>query len=213
MFIASLMIALGLTGMFIFAIWAVGQAYHAYTERAQTETARIYIAQGDRLFKEGNIDGAIKQYNEAVRAGGSSQGGEDAKRRLADLYSRFAGEAFISGDYARCAEYAKSAVGYYDKSSAGHYYLGMSRLKLGDEAAGESELKRTLDVGGNDEFAKAARKQLSVLYIQRGDQALAANRVEDARKSYEAAVELNDPDYVNTARDKILALSPQSPAP
>ena len=211
MFIGSLMIALGLTGMFIFAIWAVGQAYHAYTERAQTETARIYISQGDRLYSEGNTDGAIKQYNEAVRAGGSSQGGKEARRRLSDLYSRFAGEAFLSGDYARCAEYAKQAISYYDRSSAGHYYLGVSKLKLGDVRAAEDELKKALDVGGNDDFAKYARRDLSVLYIQRGDQALAANRTEDARKAYEAAVELGDPDYANTAQVKLSSL--QNPSP
>jgi serine/threonine-protein kinase len=205
-FLGTLMLVLGLAGMLVFAVWAVNEAYAAYVERMATETAQRYTLQGDRLFAEGKMDAAIEQYANAVRAAGTTRAAHDSRRKLAAAYSELARRALLSNDYGAVAEQAARAVDADPNFSAGHYYLGAASYYLGHRPRAETELRKALETGGNDEFAIAARKLLSKLYVEQGEALASAGRRDEAAAAYRAAIELQDPEWVSVAQNHLMEL-------
>jgi len=53
------------------------------------------------------------------------------------------------------------AVATNDKSSVAHFYLGVVLKKEGKPAEGKKHLQKAVEVGGDDEFAQAAKKALN----------------------------------------------------
>lgn len=210
-FLGVLLIVLGLAGMLVFAVWAINGAYEAYVERTAVETSHRYIVQGDRLLADGKMPAAIDQYSNAARAGGETKAGREAKKKLAIAYAELARQAYVNADYQGCADQAMRAVQWDESVSAGHYYLGSSGYYLGDLARAEYELKKTIDAGGNDEFAIAARKHLSKIYVTQGDALAQSGSRDAALTKYNAALDLQDPDWTKTAQDRITEMNGQGP--
>ncbi|MBI2843989.1 MAG: protein kinase [Armatimonadetes bacterium] len=205
-FLGILLVGVLLAGMLVFAVYAVNQAYAAYAERTAVETSRRYAAQGDRLFAQGKFDKATEQYLNALRAAGSTNAAADAKRRLAVVYAELARHALENQDYAGAAAQAARAVEADPTLSAGRYYLGAASLYLGDLDQAESELRSTVETGGNDQFAIAARKLLSKLYVMQGDLFARGRRLQEAGDRFKAAIELQDPDWAPVAERRLLGL-------
>lgn len=202
-FLGLLFLLMGLAGMLVFAIWVTMEAYSSYVDRAAGQTVSVYIMQGDKLFQQGNIQGAIEQYKSAVAAAGNTKASERARRSLATAYSELASRAYAERDYVQVGNHATLAIQADPTASSGHYWLGESKLRLGDRKTAEAEFREAVKVGGNDQFAIASRRTVSQMLIQDGDFLRAQNRPEKAKRKYEDVVELQDPDAVKVAQDRL----------
>lgn len=206
-FLGTLFLTLGIVGMLLFAVWAVMEAYTAYDERTTTDIVTKYINQGDRLMKEGKAHAAMTQYASARRVAGSSKSAVKAKRRIAEVYARLAGESLKAGSYNSVKEYAVMAIDADPDYSAGRYYLGVAYRYRNDENC-DPELRKAIELGGNDDFAKAARKVLGGYYIARGDVMRNAGNIEAAKDWYKKAIEdpkILDADTAQQAQDRLLS--------
>jgi len=208
-FLGTLFLTLGIVGMLLFAVWAVMEAYAAYDERATTDIVAKYIEQGDRLMKEGKADAAMTQYASARRVAGSSKSAVKAKRRIAEVYTRLAGEALKAGSYNSVKDYALMVIDADPDYPAGYYYLGVAYRYRNDEKC-EAELRKAIELGGNDGFAKAAREVLGRYFISRGDAMLSVGNIEAAREWYKKAIDdpkVYDADIAQQAQNRLFSVN------
>jgi Flp pilus assembly protein TadD len=95
-----------------------------------------------------------------------------------------AGQALIErGAYAEAAAVFAALVEKSPEDAALHYYLGVAKANLGDDATAEAEYRKAIEVDG---ALLEARSNLGVLLLARGE-------LEAARAELEACIEL-DPD-------------------
>lgn len=210
-FLGTLFIVLSLTGLLLLAIWMVTEAYSKYDEQTRTRIVTKYISQGDKLMKEGRVDDALVQYNNAKRAAGTGKAGAEARRRLAHVYADLAGKSLEQRQYRSLKQYASWTVDADPTYSAGHYYLGIADHYLGYSTY-DAELRKAIETGGNDDFAQAARKRLCEIYINQGDR-LASSNPEQAKSFYRKVAEdplLFDPDWSPIAEQRLTDLNKQS---
>lgn len=208
-FLGALALTVGIVGMLLFAVWAVIEAYNAYDERATTDIVTKYINQGDRLMKDGKVDAAMTQYSSARRVAGSTTAGAKARRRLAEVYTRFAGDALKNGAYTVVKDNAAMAVDSDPNYSGGHYYLGLAYRYFRNEAY-DAEFRKTIDTGGNDDFAQAARKLLAGYYIEQGDTLRNTGNNEGAKEWYRKVLDdpkLYDPETAQQAEDRLMSVN------
>jgi tetratricopeptide (TPR) repeat protein len=201
-------LVIGLAGMLVLAIWATMQAYSTYEERTLTDIVAKYINQGDALMQDGKTDAAMVQYENAKRAAGTSKAGAPARRRLAQIFAKYAGDALSRSNYVEVKQYADRAIDIDATYSAGHYYKGVAAAFYNDQSF-DSELRAAIRAGGNDDFAQAARKQLCSIYLKHGATCEAAGNVEDAKSWYRKIIDdqtIYDPDIAQQAQDRLAAL-------
>jgi tetratricopeptide (TPR) repeat protein len=151
----------------------------------------------------GKVSAAIDQYNNAIRAAGTSKTAKPVRRKVAVVYTEQARQALLNNSYSAAAQHAARAVDADSTLSAGHYYLAASSSNMGDQQKAEEEYRKAIDTGGNDDFAVAARRLLSQLYIQRGDWYARNNQFDQAKAAYQSAVDLQDPDWAPVAQARV----------
>jgi len=205
-FLGAALLVIGLVGLLVFAVYAVNQAYDAYVERTAQETSERYIAQGDKLYAQGDVNAALDQYLNAVRAAGGTKAAGPARRKLASVYADLAHVALGRNDYGSALSLGSSALETDPSYSAGHYFVGAGSYYSGDGSRAEAELRKAIDIGGNDSFAIAARKLLSRLLVEKGDMLARSGRQADAAAAYNSVVELGDPDWIPVAQDHLRQL-------
>lgn len=207
-FLGTFLLAIGLAGMLVLAVWATIQAYSAYDERMTTQTVANYIAQGDKLQAEGKIEAAMIQYANAKRAAGNSKAGSKARRRIAEAYTGIAEKAYEGRNFDIVAQQADLIIDADPTYSAGHFYKGIAYLHFGNQSY-DAQFREAMKTGGNDDFARAARQSLCDIYIRRGDSLLAAGKPDQAREWYRRVLDepdLYDPDWAQIAQDRINAI-------
>ncbi|MEN6521472.1 MAG: serine/threonine-protein kinase [Armatimonadota bacterium] len=208
-FLGALTLTIGIVGMLFFAAWAVIEAYSAYSERTTTDIVTKYINQGDRLLRDGKADAAMTQYANARRVAGSTKAGAKARRRLAEVYVRLAGDALKNGAYTVVKNNAVLAVDADTTYSGGHYYLGLAYHYIRDEAY-DAELRKAIETGGNDDFAQSARKMLCSYYIAQGDALRNVGNNAGAKEWYQKVLNdqmLYDPEIEQQVQDRLLSVS------
>jgi hypothetical protein len=85
-------------------------------------------------------------------------------------------EPYDANDFVEAARRLQEVVSRYPQSAAGHFYLGVSELFLGRDAAGAIALEHAERLAkGNAELAREARWYLALAYQRMGQTARAAS--------------------------------------
>jgi tetratricopeptide (TPR) repeat protein len=161
-FLGIFLLTLGVAGMVLFAIWAVGLAYRSY-ETAQTiGAASRYYEQGRQLHEQGKLDLAEQQYQNAIRVSPKSNAAASARE---GLYKVWIARAYIysqTSDKTQLLELGRKMIEADANKPEGHYYLGLAHELSRKYSEAADEYRRTSDLAGNDQagYGPAARARL-----------------------------------------------------
>lgn len=84
-------------------------------------------------------------------------------------------------DYRAAAAQLQRAVETESSSAAGHYYFGRSLTELGIYGRALTELKRAIEIGGNDSLE--AHRYLGAIYLETGEHARRGRGTRDLSKT------------------------------
>lgn len=163
-FLGVFLLVLAAAGMLVFAIWAINLAFHSYETSVTGEDARKYLEQGNKLYHMGREDDAIEQWNQAVRRSPESKYGKSAND---NLYSAYVNRAHATssrpGEGQALMDQAQLLIKMRPNAPEGHYYAAYSSDVQGNPEQAKEEYKKTIQYGGNDQYAIAARERLNAL--------------------------------------------------
>ena len=202
-FLGILMVVVGLVGMLIFAIWAINLAYTNYRTAMTADIAQKYYVQGQKLYERGQAEAAIEQWRNAVRVSPKSKVANNARDMIYNVSVGLARQFYDARNLTGLQEHAKNLVEVQPQRPEGHFYLASAYHFTGDEEKTKQEYILTVQYGGNDEYAQAARKNLAWLYLNEGDKHASAGQNEAAITSYENARKYGDTDAMQAAEERI----------
>jgi len=161
-FLGVFLLVVGFAGMLVFAIWAVNLAFNSYQGSVSGEHARRYLAQGTKLYGEGNADGAIEQWRNAIRV---SPNTKEAKTAEGSIYAALVNRTYATATQGggSLMDEAQELIKMRPNAPEGHYYAGFALEGQGNPAAACAEYQKAVEYGGNDQYALQARLRLSVL--------------------------------------------------
>ena len=163
-FLGVLMLVVAFAGMLVFAIWAVNLAFQSYQRTVSAEHAARYLDQGNKLYGQGNTDDAIDQWRSAIRVSPDSKEARTAEDNIFKaLVNRAYTTATGGGGAYLLMDQANELIGMRPKAPEGHYYAGRAFELQGDLANARDEYTKTIDYGGNDQYAIAARDRISAI--------------------------------------------------
>ena len=106
--------------------------YPSYSD--ESETFKQYVTDGDELLQEGDLQGAMKQYQEAVKI---DPGNFDTHLKLGKIFE-------WSGNFSAAAEEYKHAIASSPKNAEAHFLLGYTYIKLRELNNAEKECKEAI---------------------------------------------------------------------
>jgi len=164
------LLSIGLLGIFLFAIWALGQAYKSYISAAGAPAAENYYNQGVDLMRRGLRQEAIGQWKQAMSAAPESRYAQMANNEIYATYVEDAAESIRRNDYQSLEARAQALLGMRPKQAEGYYYFGMVYEKKQDYANAEMMYNMAVQYGENDQYAQAARLRLEAIPRPQGTQ-------------------------------------------
>ena len=164
-FLGVFLLVVGFAGMLVFAIWAVNLAFNSYQSTVTGEHAQRYLAQGTKLYEQGNVDGAIEQWHNAMRVSPDSKEAKSAEDNIFKAVVNRAYAIATQGGGGSLMEAAQELVKMRPKAPEGHYYAGLACERQGDRANATAEYQKAVQYGGNDQYAIAARERLTALGV------------------------------------------------
>lgn len=173
-FLGIFLLVIGLTGMLIFAVWAVNLAYKSYQTSLTSEHAGQYMRDADRLHKQGNIEGATEKWRAAIRVSPNSQEAKTAEDNIFKTYVNRAYTTARQGSPDVLEAEAQELIDMRPNAPEGHYYLGYANERRGRKGGAIQEYRKAVEYGGNDRYAIAARDRLTFLGAQTEDAASTA---------------------------------------
>lgn len=162
-FLGVFLLVVGFAGMLVFAIWAVNLAFNSYQSSVTGEHAQRYLVQGTKLYSQGNVDGAIEQWRNAIHASPDSK---EAKSAEDNIFKAIVNRAYAietQGGGGSLIDEAQELIRMRPKAPEGHYYAGRAYNQQGDRANAITEYQKAVQYGGNDQYAIAARAWLNAL--------------------------------------------------
>ncbi len=207
-FVGTLLLVLGLLGMLLVAIWATMQAYEAYAHRTLTELAEKHLVQGNKLMDEGRVDAAMKQYADAKRIAENAKPGSQARRNIAESYSKQAEHALRTGNANVIKQTADTMIQIDPSWSAGYYYRAIAYYNSNNPDY-DAEFRRAIKTGGNDDYAQMARKDLSKIYIQIGKRLAEQGNPLEAKEYFRRVVndkDIYDEESVESANQQLQSI-------
>ena len=163
-FLGVFFLVVACAGMLVFAVWAIGLAFRSYESTVSGEHARRYLEQGTKLNDQGKTDDAIDQWRRAVHV---APGSKEAKVAEGNIYSVLVNRAYATSSQAGAGyelmDQARELIKMRPHAPEGHYYAGYSYDLQGDLAKAKEEYQKTIQYGGNDQYAIAARDRLNTL--------------------------------------------------
>ena len=163
-FLGVFFLVVACAGMLVFAVWAMNLAYQSYKTSVSSEHARRYTDQGDKLYKQGNEDAAIEQWRSALRV---APGSKVAKAAEDKIYSVLVNRAYATSSKAGAAyalmNQAQELIKMRPEAPEGHYYAAYSYDLQGDIVKAKEEYQKTIQYGGNDQYAIRARERLNAI--------------------------------------------------
>jgi serine/threonine protein kinase len=205
-FLGIFLLVAALVGMLVFAVWAVNLAYNSYRTSITSDVAAKYVIQGDKLYKAGNSEAAVKQWMNAVRVSPDSKFAKQARERIYNVSVALARNYYLARNSVSLQSTAETLIeanpnrpeGYFYRAAAGHFD--------GDTESAKQDYAKAIEYGGNDSYAQAARTNLGSLYLSEGDKFAAAGRTQSAISSYENAKQYGDSNVMHLAQERISRL-------
>lgn len=173
-FLGIFLLVIAVTGLLIFAIWAVNLAYNSYQTSVTSEHARQYLVDADKLYKQGKIDAAIEKWQSAIRVSPNS---EEAKTAEDNIYKTLVNRAYATakgGSMGALEIEAQELIKMRPQAPEGYYYLAYSKDRIGRRVDAIENYKKAMAHGGNDQYAIAARDRLGYLGAPTDDTASTA---------------------------------------
>ena len=162
-FLGVFLLVVGFAGMLVFAIWAVNLAFNSYQSTVTGEHARRYLDQGSKLYTQGNVDGAIEQWRNAMRVSPDSKEATSAEDNVFKAVVNRAYATATQGGGGSLSDEAQELIKMRPKAPEGHYYAGLAYEQASDRANATGEYRKAVQYGGNDQYALAARDRLTAL--------------------------------------------------
>lgn len=162
-FVGVLLLAVGFVAMLAFAVWAVNLAYSSYVIAQTKMSAQRYYEQGNRLFNQGKIDEAVKEWQLAVERSPNSDIGGRARQAIynAQVYNAY--NQAKNNDSAALAVSASQLIELNPEAPEGHFYLGYAHELKGEWKSAVEEYHLAEQYGGNDQYALSARERMNRL--------------------------------------------------
>ena len=202
-FLGLFLLAVSFAGMLIFAIWAVNLGYSGFQTAQTSGQAQEYYDQAQKLYQKGDLEGAEKQWLNAIRISPRSKVADRARDQLYIVSVGLARQYYDANNPAMMKNQAQSMIEAKPKQPEGHFYLGASYQMDGDMQRAKSEFELTNNYGGNDDYAQAARKRLVVLYVADGDSYATSGKQQEAVAAYENAKKYADSDSLPQIEQRI----------
>jgi len=193
-FLGVFFVVLGLTGMLLFAIWAINEAYQTYSSNLSRERAAAYYNQGQKLFERGDYKGALEQFGNAVRLSPRSKIGQAAMEGMVASYLTLGKKELDSGRAHAAISLADQALSVRKDSAAAHLLKAQALTRLGQMNRALDELKAAAKSDPAAEEAKTAREEIAGYYIAQADQLARSGRQQEAVELYRQIIQ----DYVGT---------------
>lgn len=158
-FLGIFLLTLGAAGMLVFAVWAVNLAYNSYVTAQTSGAASKYYEQGRALQEKGDLDGAERQYLNAIQVSPKSKAGKQAEDGVYSVWVARGYNASNLSDKTTLTDIGKKMIELRPKYPEGHYYLGVSHELSGEMDRAIREYDKADVLAGNDEqgYGKAAR--------------------------------------------------------
>jgi serine/threonine-protein kinase len=211
-FIGIFLLLIGLTGMLLFAIWAVNKAYISYKNGVGSTQATAYIDQGKKLFDQGKYDDAADQFRNAVRVSPEGPTAKTAKASLAACFVNKGVNQLNQGDIGSATNTAEEALHADPKSAPAHLLLGTIHSRTGQMDKAMSEWKLTIDSDPTSNEAKHAREYIGSVYYNQAVAYLNTGQQDKAIELFQKTVsECAGSDIAIMAQrqmDQIMGLSP-----
>lgn len=205
-FMGVFFLVLGVAGLLVFLIWAGTVAYSSY-EVAQTSTAAAqYYEQGLKLYDKKDIPGALDQWQNAIRVSPKSKGAQSAREKIYSVSVGLARDYYLARNTTDLQTEAQRLIEAEPKRPEGHFYMAGAYHLSGKIDEAKKEYASAVVCGGNDEYAQQARKNVTSIYMNEGDQLAAAGRNSEAIAAYENAKKYGDADTLQQAEEKISRL-------
>jgi len=188
-FLGILFVVVGLTGMLLFAIWAVGKAYQSYSDRVRQDRAQAYYRQGMKLFGSGDLRGAAAQFQNAVHAAPKSDIAEVAREAIVGCYVRIGRKALEENDSGTALWAANQALAVKKESGAAHALAAQAYERMGmvEKSATERQAASSVSGGGPTlepvtPEGKAAREEIANRYYAQAEDLWNRGQQEQAQK-------------------------------
>jgi tetratricopeptide (TPR) repeat protein len=98
-FFKVLILAVVLGGAVLGGILLFQNAYEKQKKTSQAVAIEMLNADGKKRFEAGDMPGAIAKYEEALKKGAGTKGGDDARASLVAIYNKMGIDRFERGDY------------------------------------------------------------------------------------------------------------------
>lgn len=201
-FLGIFMLIIALTGMLIFAGWAVHLAYSSYETAVTKGAAADFFDKGEKAYSSGDITTALLQWTNALHASPRSEVAERARNRIYDVSVQLARQSYDMRNVATLEMHAKRLVEAKPDRPEGYFYLASAQNLTGDYTKAKENYSRAIECGGNDSYAQAARPVLGRLYIEEGDRFAAQGNTAGASNAYNNAMKYGDTQTVEEAQTK-----------
>lgn len=163
-FLGVFLLIVGFAGMLLFAVWAVNLAFNSYQSSVTGEQAGKYLVQGSKLYAQGNEEGALEQWQNAIRVSPDSKQAKMAEDKIFTvLVNRAYRETTQGGDASTLMDHAQRLIELRPKAPEGHYYAGRALEMQNDSSGAKEAYRKAVESGGNDQYAIAARERLTVI--------------------------------------------------
>ncbi|MCL5103379.1 MAG: protein kinase [Armatimonadetes bacterium] len=206
-FVGIFLLVVALTGMLAFAIWAVNLAFTSYKIAVTSGAAAEYYERGEKLYRSGDLKGAVEQWGRAVQASPDSAVAANARKRLFEISVGLARQDYDAGNFAGVEIQAKTLIEAAADRPEGHFYMAVVHESKNEVDRAKEEYAQAIDLGGADAYAQAARQRLGRMYLNEGDRLAASRQVEQAVGAYQNAKRYGDAEIMQIAEQKIAGLN------
>ncbi|MDH7603021.1 MAG: protein kinase [Armatimonadota bacterium] len=164
-FLGALFLVVGITGMLIFAIWAINLAYQSYLTAQTSTIAARYYEQGVELVKKGKLDAAEQQFQHAIRVSPKSDVAEYSKNAIYQIWIVRARSYAELRNQQALASQARRMIELMPNAPEGHYYLGLAYELEGKLQNAVDEYEKASLLAGNDKagYGQASRSRIEYL--------------------------------------------------
>ncbi|MCX6345582.1 MAG: protein kinase [Armatimonadetes bacterium] len=206
-FLGIFFLTVALTGMVVFAAWAINLAFSSYQTAVTSAPAMEYFDSGTKAYRDGDTDKAMLDWKNAIKTSPKSKAADSARQSIFDVSVRLAREAYDARNYATVELQAKTLIEANPNRPEGYYYMAASADMQGNIEKAKPNYARAIEKGGNDDYAQAARQRLGRIYMDEGARLESEGKTPEALQAYKNAKTYGDAQTMAEAEEKISALS------
>lgn len=177
-------------GLVIGLVLLLSAGYRGWQKAGQEQAMAAHMRAGDQYFNSQSYQAAIEEYSKALRLATDPELAATARRNIAVAYAQLGIQADKSGDFSQAVAYFKQATLTDASFAEGYLLLGNSlrRMRRDDEAI--EAWAKAIQSGGRGEVTTAARENIAIVYLERGDQAFQQNNLQLASDWWRKALEV-----------------------